>query len=267
MLDGGALRRLLASISTRKDAQTRAECFIADRRLVAHYISRYGIVIDTSMMPQRDADGRFTRRGALSASISWLTLLLLAGLPIALVAFTGIAAPRRPAFAFRGATIATAAFTAVVVAFLGFKDFAPTLRNHPEIRNMLTPANLLVSTARALRQRAFHVTGVREGPVTISRGTAAIAAANERPVLFVFVVGETARAANLSLNGYARDTNPELAKLDIINFPRTRACGTSTEVSLPCMFSPFGRRAYEMRKFFVGFAAAATRTGRNSVCG
>jgi len=59
------------------------------------------------------------------------------------------------------------------------------------------------------------------------------------------VVGETARAANFALNGYARSTNPELARLDVINFPHATACGTSTEVSLPCMFSPFGRAAYD----------------------
>jgi len=69
--------------------------------------------------------------------------------------------------------------------------------------------------------------------------------ASNRPTLFVLVVGETARAANFSLNGYSRDTNPRLSKLDIINFAHTHSCGSSTEVSLPCMFSPFGRRLYD----------------------
>jgi lipid A ethanolaminephosphotransferase len=76
-------------------------------------------------------------------------------------------------------------------------------------------------------------------------GTDAKLASQARPKLFVLVVGETARAQNFSLNGYARQTNPELAALDIVNFPQVRACGTSTEVSLPCMFSPFGRRNYD----------------------
>ena len=238
---------VLASISTRVTLKPVLCASLLIGALVAHYISRYRIVIDTSMMRnvlQTDAHEALELVGIDVVA----TLLPLAVLPIALVVFTRIAAPRRPAFAFRSATLAIAAITAVVVVFLGFKDFAPTLRNRPEIRNMLTPANLLVSTARALRQRAAHVTGVREGPATVSRGAAAIAAADERPVLFVFVVGETARAANFSLNGYARDTNPELAKLNIVNFPRARACGTSTEVSLPCMFSPFGRRSYDEAK-------------------
>jgi lipid A ethanolaminephosphotransferase len=67
-------------------------------------------------------------------------------------------------------------------------------------------------------------------------------------VLVVLVVGETARAANWGLNGYARQTTPELAALDVINFPEVTSCGTSTETSLPCMFSPFRRQDYDERK-------------------
>ena len=59
------------------------------------------------------------------------------------------------------------------------------------------------------------------------------------------VVGETARAANWGLNGYARQTTPQLAQRDVINFPDVTACGTNTETSLPCMFAPVGRRDYD----------------------
>ena len=64
----------------------------------------------------------------------------------------------------------------------------------------------------------------------------------------MLVVGETARSQNFSLNGYARQTNPELAKRGVISFPDAVACGTSTEVSLPCMFSVFGRARYDEEK-------------------
>ena len=58
------------------------------------------------------------------------------------------------------------------------------------------------------------------------------------------VVGETARAANFSLNGYKRKTNPLLTRKDVIYFNNAHSCGTATAVSLPCMFSKFGRKAY-----------------------
>jgi lipid A ethanolaminephosphotransferase len=64
----------------------------------------------------------------------------------------------------------------------------------------------------------------------------------------VLVVGETARAANWGLSGYARPTTPELATLPVINFTGVTSCGTDTETSLPCMFSAVGRRQYDERR-------------------
>lgn len=58
------------------------------------------------------------------------------------------------------------------------------------------------------------------------------------------VVGEAVRADRLSLNGYTRQTTPLLQREDIINFPEMYSCGTSTAVSVPCMFSIFTRDEY-----------------------
>jgi lipid A ethanolaminephosphotransferase len=66
-----------------------------------------------------------------------------------------------------------------------------------------------------------------------------------RPPLLVLVVGETARAQNWGLSGYARPTTPALARWqaqgDLVNFPEVQSCGTNTQVSVPCMFSPLTR--------------------------
>ena len=58
------------------------------------------------------------------------------------------------------------------------------------------------------------------------------------------VVGEAVRADRLSLNGYTRQTTPLLQREDIIKFPEMYSCGTSTAVSVPCMFSIFTRDEY-----------------------
>lgn len=56
--------------------------------------------------------------------------------------------------------------------------------------------------------------------------------------LVVVVVGETARTDHFSLNGYSRETNPLLqARDDIISYSNVSSCGTSTAISVPCMFS------------------------------
>ncbi len=70
----------------------------------------------------------------------------------------------------------------------------------------------------------------------------------DRKELVIMVVGEAARADRFSLNGYNRETNPLLVKEDIINFPNMYSCGTSTAVSVPCMFSIFDRDEYSYKK-------------------
>lgn len=59
--------------------------------------------------------------------------------------------------------------------------------------------------------------------------------------LIILVVGETARRDRFSLNGYKKETNPLLKKENVISFTNVTSCGTSTAISVPCMFSHFGR--------------------------
>jgi len=57
-------------------------------------------------------------------------------------------------------------------------------------------------------------------------------------------VGETATASHFSLNGYERQTTPGLEERGVINYPDVHSCGTSTAVSVPCMFSARSRDAF-----------------------
>jgi lipid A ethanolaminephosphotransferase len=74
-------------------------------------------------------------------------------------------------------------------------------------------------------------------------------AAAEKPVLLVIFAGETLRAQNFGLNGYARDTTPGLRARGVINYPDVSSCGTSTAVSLPCMFSALPQDEYSRERF------------------
>lgn len=65
----------------------------------------------------------------------------------------------------------------------------------------------------------------------------------------VIVVGETTRAQNWGLNGYARQTTPNLAERlkrgeNLMNFSQVSSCGTATAISVPCMFSSLNRANY-----------------------
>jgi len=62
------------------------------------------------------------------------------------------------------------------------------------------------------------------------------------------VLGETARADRFSLNGYERETNPELARQGVISFTDVAACGTSTAISVPCMFDVYDQDDFSSEK-------------------
>ncbi len=53
----------------------------------------------------------------------------------------------------------------------------------------------------------------------------------------VLVIGESARAADFSLYGYARDTNPMLEKAGVTAIRNAHSCSTYTTASLQCMLS------------------------------
>lgn len=62
--------------------------------------------------------------------------------------------------------------------------------------------------------------------------------------LIILVVGETARKDRFSLNGYGKKTNAYLEKENVVSFTNVTSCGTSTAISVPCMFSHFGRKNF-----------------------
>ncbi len=81
---------------------------------------------------------------------------------------------------------------------------------------------------------------------------AAQAAGQIKPPLLVLVVGETARADHFGLNGYGRNTTPQLAQQPVLSWQQVQSCGTNTIASVPCMFSPVGKEGYEGRKVEYG---------------
>lgn len=141
-----------------------------------------------------------------------------------------------------GALAVTAGSTILV-----YQDFSSLMRNQKEVRYLITPSNYLYSLVRVVVADTTHANTPR---VKISEDAKMAATWGQRtkPMLFILVVGETTRAANWGLNGYEHQTTPELSKLDVMNFPHATSCGTNTEVSVPCMFSIYGRRNYDEAK-------------------
>jgi len=131
---------------------------------------------------------------------------------------------------------------ALPIAAFYYPDFASLMRNHRELRHGFAPTNFLNATLAYVKEQGATPREVR--PIGLDARQVAGSTSPDRPRLLVLVVGETARAANFSLGGYPRPTNPELAQEDVLYFSDVRSSGTSTAISLPCMFSDLGRAGF-----------------------
>jgi lipid A ethanolaminephosphotransferase len=141
--------------------------------------------------------------------------------------------------------ISIAFITSLLLILSMSADYASFFRNHKNIRQMANPLNVVYAASSYLSNssKAVNVT-----PIENDAAINAFGKAQEKPILFILVVGETARADHFSINGYKQDTNPLISKQNIINFPNVISCGTETAVSVPCMFSSLGRSGYSDSK-------------------
>jgi lipid A ethanolaminephosphotransferase len=210
--------------------------------VASYYMSHYGTIIDPTMVRNVFQTDWHEARELLNPAM--FMYMLLASLPVAAIWLVRLRPrPRSAALLARISSLGVALVVGVVALLAVFQDFGSAMREHKGIRYQLTPFNMLWSAGRVAAGDARSATEKRDPPEPAHR--VMVVGAIHKPVLLVMVVGETARAANFGLNGYARMNTPELAALDVINFPHTTSCGTSTEVSVPCMFSPFGRADYD----------------------
>lgn len=235
---------LLGLVSNRWTIKPLLSVLIVATAFATYFMQGYGIYMDPSML----RNVLRTDPAEAGELLSWALLPYLfihAALPLALLWRVRI--ERRPwprALLTRLLVLLAAVAMAAAALLAVFQPFASLMRNHTQVRYLITPANYLWSMAAVAAADARGARAPRQ-PVGLDAAPGPTRAGAARPRVVVLVVGETARAANWGLNGYARQTTPQLARLPVVNLSDVTACGTSTEVSLPCMFSAIGRRDYD----------------------
>lgn len=211
-----------------------------------YFIDRFHVVIDADMMRNVFQTDAKETRDLLTAGMMG-TVALYALVPIAVLWMVRLRRETfRQAVRSRVLLVGLSFLMIGAAALSSYRPYASFFRNHREAKHLVIPINLLTSSMQAALDSGNPIAGPR-----IAIGTDAklgTAWSGGRPVLFVLVVGETARAAEFSLDGYARATNPHLQHAGVVNFPDVLSCGTSTAQSLPCMFSPFGRSEFTAEK-------------------
>jgi lipid A ethanolaminephosphotransferase len=237
---------LLAPVSNRWTVRPLLTVVVIASAATAYFMRSYAVMMDPTMIQNiLKTDTREARE-----LMSWSMVGAVAAwsaLPIAFLWWVRIEhRPLLRSFFTRATAIAGALVVAVASVLLVSRDVTSLMRNQRELRYLITPGNFIYGLAGSIARGAHDARAPREPVGTDARLTRVAMAG--RPRVFVLVVGETARAANFSLLGYPRATTPELAKLDVTAFRNVTACGTSTEVSVPCMFSPYGRQNYDERR-------------------
>lgn len=208
----------------------------------AYYMNAYAVVFDRSMVANIvDTDAAEALELLSPRIFGWL--LVFGFLPLWLLSRVRIARqPWHQHLLGKAMTLGVLVSGIAIVVAPFFQSYAPLLRNHRELRLHLVPTNYLAATHSYVRGRLAAQDRLEVVALDARRSPAPT---GSKSTLTVLVIGETARAANFGLNGYARPTTPQLAaEAGVINFRQVRSCGTSTAVSLPCMFLDVGRAGF-----------------------
>jgi lipid A ethanolaminephosphotransferase len=210
----------------------------------AYFMDSYHVIIDSIMIDnflETDTAEAFD----LLSIKQFLYILFLGILPAIWIYKVPIShPPLKKAILFKVLLIGVSFLIAVIIILSLGNFYASFLRENKSLRNYANPSYYIYSVGKYVSKQyggdiqAFTHIGL----------DAQITSETSDRELLIFVVGETARADHFSLNGYDRKTNPRLEQEDIINFDNVWSCGTSTAVSVPCIFSHNGHEDYSGSK-------------------
>jgi lipid A ethanolaminephosphotransferase len=235
---------LLLMWPTRTSMRIAAGLLFVVAAFGSYFCSEYGVIMNKEMMRnvmQTDA----AEVGALLNPELWLHVAVLGLLPALLTWRVRLQnTPYKSQLRHRVLAVLGALAIAILSLFASSADYATFFREHKPVRFTLSPAAEVVSMAGLLADTK----GKSNAPLIDPGGRVErTAAPTPRPLVLFLVIGETARAANFQLGGYGRETNPELSRIDDLTYFRsTSACGTSTAISVPCLFSHLPRSDFKV---------------------
>ncbi|MCM0613752.1 phosphoethanolamine--lipid A transferase [Marinobacter sediminum] len=237
--------------------------------LSGYFMNAYGVLIDKHMLQNVLETDVNEARGLLSTGLL-VHVVLFFVVPVVLLNLIRVKWP----VGFKKIThwLAPVAINVVlilVLALTSYEEMASTFRNHRDIKDLVVPVNSVAAMVSLANKAAAAQFPQEYQQVGLDATVSLPVADRSKPNLVVFVLGETARADHFGLNGYERDTTPELSQLartsggNLINFPRVSSCGTATALSVPCMFSWLGRPDYDeaVAKNSDNFLDVMTRAG------
>ncbi len=213
--------------------------------LSSYFMSTYHIIIDEIMI-QNIVETNMNEAFDL-LSLKQVSYLLFLGISPSLYVYYYKIVPLslKKEFFLRAFSFFVTVLIIISIYFAFSKYYSSFFREHKVLRFYVNPVYWVYASGKFI---GMQFKDTKEGLKIISDDAKVIQREDEAKKLVILVVGETARADHFSLNGYTRKTNPLLEKEVLLNFENMSSCGTSTAVSVPCMFSMYNSDTYSYNK-------------------
>jgi lipid A ethanolaminephosphotransferase len=219
--------------------------------VIGYFQAEYSVIFDERMM-QNIAQTDYKEATELMRFQLFLHVVIFGLLPALAVGLVHVQyKPFIKELFLRIVCVLFALVLASLLIFSNYKNLALIGREHRELRLLINPTYPVYAAYKYAKSKIYSQVVVVQ-PIGMDAKQKAAYLDTEKKThkktMVVFVVGETARAKNFSLNGYERETNSHLAKDEVISFDNTYSCGTDTAESVPCIFSHFDRAGYSVGK-------------------
>jgi len=180
--------------------------------LSSYFIDSFGAIIDANMYTNIFQTDSGEIRDLLTPKLllyvgaaTLISLWVLFKAPIRFESFTQEFAQK--------ALVLIVSLLIVMGVYMNFgKSYSSFFRNHNELKMYINPYYPIASFVK------FAYSKIKPKPIFTAIAMDATRPIHEKKKLVVFILGETARARNFALFGYARPTNPLLSKRDDIVF-------------------------------------------------
>lgn len=236
---------LLALLSSKYTIRMVLSITIVVATVSAYFTDTYGTVIDNVMIQNLFETDRAETLDLMTLGFM-LRVFFLAVLPIVYIWRVPLKdVTLGKSLVHRGATCVSAVLVLMCVISLNSNRFASYIRDHKILRFYATPLYPIYSFFYFADDQLFPEQDAAF--LTILPEAERLHESAQRR-LSILIVGETARADRFQLNGYHRKTNPRLSSINnLYSFRNVMSCGTSTAISVPCMFSEMTRDQFDSR--------------------
>ena len=197
--------------------------FLNLNAIAVYFINTYGVMIDKTMIGNI-LNTNFEESSSFFSFTLIVYIVFLGIIPSILISKLNIIPSKIKNFFIH------ISLTLVFILSLAFANSSNWLwidKHSKTLGALVMPWSYVVNTSR------FFIHKNQENKQQILLPNAIVK--DEEKSVFVLVIGESARGENFSLNGYMKETNPLLSKIDNVYSYKAESCATYTTAGVKCI--------------------------------